>query len=215
MQELACLNTKCRKPIYYKPTDLRIVCACGATYIRESNNHPVWGYTGMAQESRDPIDEFLHKAAQHQAETPAQDWPEQRVDIIGQNGNTGEHYAEQPLPATPVVTAAPLDADLLPEYVLKDPGGYAELASVLQAAFNQAAYGKGAERHANSRPFTQQPMQKFCEMYGVGFALGQAAKKMEEAQRMPTDAAIRELLGAIVYIAGAAIHLERKENDHA
>lgn len=26
---------------------------------------------------------------------------------------------------------------------------------------------------------------------------------------MPTDAAVRELLGAIVYIAGAVIHIER------
>lgn len=98
MQKLECI--KCRGPIHYKPTDLRVVCTCGATYDRERDN-PLWFYNGMAQESRDPIDEFLHKAAQHQAETPAQDWPEQRVDIIGQNGNTGEHYAEQPLPAAP------------------------------------------------------------------------------------------------------------------
>jgi hypothetical protein len=44
---------------------------------------------------------------------------------------------------------------------------------------------------------------------GSGFALGQAIKKMEESQRLPNkEAAIQELLGAIVYIAGAIIYLE-------
>lgn len=198
----------------------------------------------------------------------SQAWPEARVDIIGQNGNNGEHYAEQPplavttfvcpecgrhtTPRSPehtginchgcganylrddngvwqrqvkraqqplpaghfrVTTTTPVDDDPLPEYVLKDPGGYTELASMLQAAFNQAAYGKGAERHANSKPFVEQPILKLCQMYGAGFAFGQAGKKMEEAQRMGKDAAVRELLGAIVYIAAAAIHIEQGGGD--
>lgn len=88
--------------------------------------------------------------------------------------------------------------------------GYDCLALVLARAFDQAARGKGAQRHAVSKPFDHQPMQKLCELYGVGFALGQAGKKMQEAQRMQPDAAVRELLGAIVYIAGAVIHLERE-----
>lgn len=88
--------------------------------------------------------------------------------------------------------------------------GYDCLALVLARAFDQAARGKGAQRHAVSKPFDHQPMQKLCELYGVGFALGQAGKKMQEAQRMQTDAAVRELLGAIVYIAGAVVHLERE-----
>jgi hypothetical protein len=79
-------------------------------------------------------------------------------------------------------------------------------------AFNQACTGKGYERHANGLPFDQQPMQKLCELYGVGFALGQAAKKAQESQRLERDAAVRELLGAINYLAGAIIFLEQQDN---
>lgn len=111
-----------------------------------------------------------------------------RREVIDQNGNTGEHYelSRQPTPAH-----------------------YLSLQAVLDEAFNQAAFGKGAERHAQSKPFEEQPMQKLIELYGVGFALGQAGKKMQEAQRMDVEPAVRELLGAINYIAGVVVHLEK------
>lgn len=87
--------------------------------------------------------------------------------------------------------------------------GYEALAGVLRKAFDQAAHGKGAERHANALPFDAQPMQQLIRLYGVGFALGQAAKKAQESQRMPERARqVAELLGAIVYLAGAVIALE-------
>ena len=89
--------------------------------------------------------------------------------------------------------------------------GYELLSDVLQRAFDQAANGKGKERHANDLPFHEQPMQKLCELYGAGFALGQAAKKAQEAQRLPHDACVRELLGAINYLAGAVIYYERQQ----
>lgn len=89
--------------------------------------------------------------------------------------------------------------------------GYESLAGVLQRALDQAQSGKGAERHADGKSFDQQPMQRLCELYGVGFALGQAGKKMQESQRMTHAAAVRELLGAIVYIAGAVVHMERQQ----
>lgn len=89
------------------------------------------------------------------------------------------------------------------------PANYISLQAVLDRAFEQAAYGKGAERHAQSKPFEEQPMQKLIELYGTGFALGQAGKKMQESQRMEVDAAVRELYGAINYIAGTIIHLEK------
>lgn len=53
-------------------------------------------------------------------------------------------------------------------------------------------------------------MFKLMRLYGPGFALGQAAKKSQEAQRLPKDRAAAELLGAIVYLAGAIIDLERE-----
>jgi hypothetical protein len=90
---------------------------------------------------------------------------------------------------------------------------YGCLEDVLQRAYDQAATGKGAERHADGKPFDQQPMQQLIKLFGVGFALGQAAKKAQESQRMDKDAAVRELLGAINYLAGAVIALESRPSD--
>lgn len=89
--------------------------------------------------------------------------------------------------------------------------GYECLSAVLQDAFEQASGGKGRERHATDLPFDQQPMQKLCDLYGPGFALGQAAKKSQESQRLPYERARAELLGAIVYTAGAVIALDRAQ----
>lgn len=97
-----------------------------------------------------------------------------------------------------------------PYYYLTVPG-YEDLAGVLRQAYHQAAGGKGADRHAGGQPFDAQPMQTICDLVGRGFALGQAIKKIQESQRMEPDAAKRELLGAIVYLAGAIIHIERSE----
>lgn len=89
--------------------------------------------------------------------------------------------------------------------------GYERLDDVLARAYQQASAGKGKERHAVDAPFHEQPMQKLCELYGVGFALGQAAKKAQESMRLPHERAVAELLGAINYLAGAVICLERQE----
>lgn len=120
-----------------------------------------------------------------------------RIDIIGQNGNDGAVYDSiPPLDRGPSQVQQTLD--------------YASLNLVLERAYNQAACGKGAQRHGQDKAFEDQPMQKLIELYGLGFALGQAGKKMQESLRMDTEAAVRELLGAINYIAGAIIHLEKK-----
>lgn len=92
--------------------------------------------------------------------------------------------------------------------------GYERLAAVLHAAFDQAAQGKGAERHANAKPFHEQPMQTIADRRGLGFILGQVDKKTEEAQGMlergQFEAWRREVLGAIVYLAGAVIWADRQ-----
>jgi hypothetical protein len=94
--------------------------------------------------------------------------------------------------------------------VVLDADGYESLARVLARAFQQAAHGKGAERHAqDGEPFDAQVMQDMARRFGVGSLLGQAFKKSEESQRLPQGAAIRELLGAINYLAGAVIAMER------
>lgn len=91
---------------------------------------------------------------------------------------------------------------------MKTNPGYESLAGVLQRALDQAQTGKGAERHANSLPFDKQPMQTIASQVGVGFLTGQAIKKTQEGQTLPTGRDVAELLGAINYLAGAVIFLE-------
>lgn len=94
-----------------------------------------------------------------------------------------------------------------------DVEGYEILADVLDRAYAQAATGKGKERHAQAgEPFDEQVMQDGARRFGVGALLFQAFKKSEESQRLPLEQGIRELLGAINYLAGAVI---RREADAA
>jgi len=87
---------------------------------------------------------------------------------------------------------------------------YYDLFVVLQQALWQAQNGKGHERHADSddQAFTDQPALTVTRAVGLGFPLGQAMKKIQECQRMDTDAAKRELLGAINYLAAAVLFLD-------
>lgn len=89
-------------------------------------------------------------------------------------------------------------------------GNYAPLRRVLLLALEQASGGKGAERHGQGKPFDRQPMLEISRMLN-GSPIGcmyQAIKKTQEASRMDVDAAQRELLGAINYLAGAYLLLE-------
>jgi len=92
-----------------------------------------------------------------------------------------------------------------------DVPGYEKLADVMHRAYEQSAIGKGKERHANGKPFHNQPIAVGIQHFGIGAALFQAFKKMEESQRLPTEAAVKELLGAMVYISAAINELEREE----
>lgn len=84
--------------------------------------------------------------------------------------------------------------------------GYERLASVLRDAYAQAAAGKGKQRHAvGEQAFTDQLIVTGAKTYGVGSLLFQAHKKADESQRMDFDPAVRELQGAIVYLAAAII----------
>jgi hypothetical protein len=86
---------------------------------------------------------------------------------------------------------------------------YKSLSDVLERAYQQAAHGKGKDRHAQGQPFDKQPMQTISQLVGSCDGLRyQAIKKIQEAARLDHDAAIRELLGAINYIAGAIIYME-------
>ena len=89
---------------------------------------------------------------------------------------------------------------------IKTVPGYEELERVLCAAYLQAAVGKGAERHADAKPFTEQPMQTIAQSYGtVDGMMFQVSKKLGESRGLPAGRAQAEVLGAIVYAAGVHI----------
>lgn len=92
--------------------------------------------------------------------------------------------------------------------------GYHELARILSDAFNQAASGKGKERHANDKPWHEQPIITIGSYTGPGGTVFQAIKKIREALDMSGrgehSAAVREIHGAIVYAAATAYLIEAR-----
>lgn len=109
---------------------------------------------------------------------------------------TGSNDPNQPVP------------DLESEKAWIGSSGYEQLVAVLQDAHNQAAHGKGKERHANNLPFDEQRMQSISKLINSPKGLEfQAIKKLTEGMQFD-DVARREkeLLGAINYIAGIIIY---------
>lgn len=104
------------------------------------------------------------------------------------------------------MTAEAKDDDVVIHEV-RVPAGYDRLFRVLMAALDQAASGKGKERHASDGvAFEDQPMSSINRtLNSVDGFLYQAAKKAQESRRLPSGRAQAELLGAINYLAGAAI----------
>jgi len=94
--------------------------------------------------------------------------------------------------------------------------GYEKLTDVLQAAQNQAAHGKGRDRHANNLPFHEQRMQTISKLIkspkGMEF---QAIKKLTEGMQFDDhDRREAELLGAINYIAGIVIYFRESKDEN-
>jgi hypothetical protein len=92
---------------------------------------------------------------------------------------------------------------------------YHELERILLDAMDQAIGGKGKERHADGENFEDQKIcviNRWLKGSPVAGALFQAVKKTVESSRMVPDAAIRELYGAINYLA-AGIRLLEEEID--
>lgn len=94
---------------------------------------------------------------------------------------------------------------------------YQSLRAVLDAAYYQAAHGKGKERHAKGQPFHEQRMQSISHLIGTerGMAF-QVIKKLTEGMDLPDPGAReRELLGAINYLAGMVVYFRNQEDRNA
>jgi hypothetical protein len=93
--------------------------------------------------------------------------------------------------------------------------GYGPLGRVLALAYEQAARGKGRERHARGKPFLQQPIMEIARMVGLPYQTGQLMKKAQEATAMAARgehaAAKAEILGIINYAAAAYLLIEENQ----
>lgn len=78
----------------------------------------------------------------------------------------------------------------------------------LMRAYKMVAEGKGQVRHGLGRAWNDQPIIRLSRTHGPGFALGQAAKKIEESEVLDDAAAVHELLGAIGYLCAAVQVIE-------
>lgn len=89
----------------------------------------------------------------------------------------------------------------------KDRDDYLPLLNTFLGALDQAAYGKGRDRHANGLPFTEQPILTMAKMLGSDAGLAQQViKKTIEARGLPTHGArISELRGVLVYAAAMVL----------
>ena len=92
----------------------------------------------------------------------------------------------------------------------KDRDDYLPLLRTFLGALEQAAYGKGRERHANDLPFVEQPILTMAQMLNSDAGLAQQViKKTIEARGLLTkEARIKELRGAMVYAAAMVLFEE-------
>ena len=94
------------------------------------------------------------------------------------------------------------------------PLGYENLAAVCWEAIEQASSGKGKIRHADAKlAFDHQDIVRDAQYCGLAAPIFQIRKKAKESLRLVPEAAINELLGCIVYAAGAIIAISRNENE--
>ena len=143
-----------------------------------------------------------HHAKQAHAHLSAQ--------LADKNKELSARYAEMQQRLTATVGQLNLLAALVDSYqlIVEHP-----LHAVFDSCIDQAVNGKGEERHGHGKPFHEQPWRSLADTFGDGFLFGQAAKKLAEAQSLPTPEAQRkERLGAINYIAMGILYLEEKAN---
>jgi hypothetical protein len=120
------------------------------------------------------------------------EWSGERANATEDTPNVGQ----KEIVAHDITAKMNATADMLED-------AYFDLAAWLQ--------GKGAERHGGGKPFDRQPMMEISRMLGgPSGCFYQAMKKTQEASRMEPEAAKREILGAINYLAGAYLLLDEQ-----
>lgn len=90
------------------------------------------------------------------------------------------------------------------------PAGFEPLRFALAKAVERSAQGKGV-RHQSRKgeSFLDQRIMRSARQFGLGFALGQIAKKVEEVPKFRNkERKQNELLDIIVYAASAWLALE-------
>ncbi len=92
----------------------------------------------------------------------------------------------------------------------------APLDEIFAACKEQVASGKGAERHGNNQPITEQPIYTGAQIFGPSALLFQSWKKTAETVRLLEmdngyERALREIYGAINYLAVAALFIKEKK----
>jgi len=91
---------------------------------------------------------------------------------------------------------------------------YKSLFDVFMNAYEQAAEGKGKERHASNEAYEHQKICTLNRQLGSNHgAIFQACKKAIESTRLDRERAKAELLGSINYLAAAYILLDEVKND--
>lgn len=99
-----------------------------------------------------------------------------------------------------------------PELPLVEIDPYSILFTVLWEASDRASHGKGKDRHANNKPFDQQPIVMEGENFGINGNLQQIRKKCLECLRLDYTRARNELLDVIVYAAASVIILDKQQD---
>jgi len=150
-------------------------------------NGKAWGDLGDAGDSSDDLTHLLPDEPAKSVETPAEQEGEEVKPVA-----FGVDIASKP------------DRSML---TIEVPKGYEKLLNVLVAALDQAANGKGKDRHASAGvQFEDQPMSSISRTLGsVDGMLYQASKKAGESRRLQDGRAQAEILGAINYLAGVHI----------
>lgn len=119
----------------------------------------------------------------------------------------GKHQNKHAIPGQ----GASFDADKMLNTTVVENPNYDSVMSILMDAYQQLTTQKGAARHASGLTFEDQDMIQIMEGVGINFALGQAMKKILEGRRLHVSKAREEFLGAIIYMAGAVVWLDKQD----